>query len=255
MAAKGEHNESRGSAKKSSSNETLNSLVKQEIAKEGVLPFSAFWRSEYRSPFRRLFRPIPPVGGFEERTPVPALFLHWLSSLILVLAPPAGNTYTIFTRLYSFMTLAWFGVFLAGGLLYYGYLKHHLHHLSDSTGDQYQWKDVAGFRPWLGPVFPLIYFVASLAIIAGDWVPPHGEVTAGAVKWFIVPTVGMGLFVVGIIYWFVLTCVLPLWNHKTLRVTRTPFLDEDENFRFEEVITKWIARPDDVSEVPDPHLP
>ena len=90
---------------------------------------------------------------------------------------------------------------------------------------------------------------------SGDWIPPlHGEATVGSAKWFIVPTVGMSLFVVGVMYWFVLTYMLPLWNHKTLRVRRTPFLDADENFRYEEVITRWIAGPEEDPDDVDPYL-
>lgn len=240
------------------SNVIYNILVKQEIAKEGVLPFSAFWRSEYTSPFRRLLRmfsstPSPDsLGVSGEKTPIPALLLHWVSSLILILSPPAGNTYSIYTQLYSYMTLAWFGIFLAGGLLYYGYLKQYI---SDQRGGKYRWRNIAGFRPWLGPVFPLIYLISCSAVIAGDWIPPlHAEVASGSVKWFVVPTVGMGLFLIGVLYWLVLTQVLPLWNHKTLRVRRTPFLDADENFRYEEVITKWIAGPEEEFEDGDPDL-
>ena len=180
-------------------------------------------------------------------TPIPALLLHWMASLIMILAPSAGDSYVIFTRLYSYMIVSWIGTFLAGGLLYYGYFKQYR---SDWRGGTYHWKIVAGFRPWLGPVFPLFYFLVCLTVIVGIWIPPpQGEDESSTqVKWFIVPTVGILLFVVGIVYWFVLTHVIPLWSNKTLRVRRRPFLDADENFRYEEVITKWIAGPEEEDE-------
>ena len=202
-----------------------------------------------------MFGSTPPHNSlpFSEKTPVPALLLHWMTSLILILSPPAGDLYTIFTQLYSYMISAWFGVFLAGGLLYYGYFKQYQ---SDRRGGKYKWKIVAGFRPWLGPIFPLIYFLSCLAAVVGDWLPPsHGNnMTSTSVKWYITPVVGIALFAFGIVYWFVLTHMLPLWNHKTLRVRRTPFLDADQNFRYEEVITRWIAAPEVESEEGDPDL-
>lgn len=239
-------------------------IVKQEIAKEGVLPFSSFLRSEYRSPLRKLLGTsssakfadsdvATPVVVPYEKTPMPALLLHWITSLILILSPPAGDTYTLFTRLRSYLLHAWFGVFLGGGLLYYGYYRQYR---SDKEGRKYRWKDIAGFRPWLGPIFPAIYFFGNSAIVIGDWIPPTNgkETTASSIAWFVTPTVGMSLFAVGVLYWLVLTHLLPLWNHKTLRVRRTPFLDADENFRYEEVITKWIAGPEDEPETGDPAL-
>ena len=165
----------------------------------------------------------------------------------MVLAPSAGDSYVIFTRLYSYMIVSWIGAFLAGGLLYYGYFKQYR---SDRIGSKYRWKNNAGFRPWLGPVFPLFYFLICSTVIVGIWVPPlQGEdESSSSVKWFIVPIVGASFFVAGIVYWFVLRHVIPLWSHKTLRVKRTPFLDADENFRYEEVITKWIAGPEEEDE-------
>ena len=171
----------------------------------------------------------------------------------MILSPPAFNTYALFTRLFTYIIIAWFGVFLSGGLLYHGYYKQYL---SDWRGGSYKWKEVAGFRPWFGPTFPLIYFVVCTTIVAGHWIPPlqGKETTTATLKWFVVPTVGICFFAAGIVYWFGLTHVLPLWNNKTLRVTRRPFLDADLNFEFEEVITKWIAGPEKNPEETDPFL-
>lgn len=69
-----------------------------------------------------------------------------------------------------------------------------------------------------------------------------------------VPTIGVGLFVVGLVYWLGLVYVLPYFSHTTLRVKRTPFLDQEENFRYEEVETHWHAGPEDSDEEEDPDL-
>lgn len=200
-----------------------------------------------------MFTSTPPQDSFEEKTPIPALLLHWVISLIWILSLSMGNSYVIFTQLYSYAGTAWFGVLIAGGLLYYGYIKQYR---SDSRGGTYRWRDIAGFRPWLGPVFPLIYFVVCLTMVVGDWIPPLNVegMTSASVQWFFVPVLGTALYAIGIIYWFVLTCVLPLWCHKTLRVRRTPWLDSDENFRYEEVVTVWIAGPEEELEDKDPDL-
>lgn len=226
------------------------------MGKEGVLPFSSFWRSEYRSPLQTLFRAFSsssPVSVPYDKTPMPALFLHWATSTILVLCPPAGDLYSVYTRVHSYIFSALFGVFLSGGLLYYGYYKQYQ---SDRKKGTYQWRKIAGFRPWLGPIFPAIYLVGNLVMVAGFWIPPSNgkETTSSSIAWFVTPTAGLSTFVVAIIYWFVLTHLIPLWSHKTLRVKRTPFFDADENFRYEEVITRWIPGPEEEPEKGDPAL-
>lgn len=50
--------------------------VNQEFAKEGILPFSKFWASN--KPFN---------------APAASLFLHWIVTVIVLIAPPAGEAY------------------------------------------------------------------------------------------------------------------------------------------------------------------
>lgn len=47
-----------------------------EFAKEGILPFSEFWASN--APFN---------------APTASLFLHWVVTIIVLLAPPVGDAY------------------------------------------------------------------------------------------------------------------------------------------------------------------
>lgn len=57
--------------------------VNQELAKEGLLPFSPFWASN---------RPF--------NAPTASLFLHWLVTVIILVAPPAGPAYNFIVNLY-----------------------------------------------------------------------------------------------------------------------------------------------------------
>lgn len=57
--------------------------VNQELAKEGLLPFSQFWASNW--PFN---------------APTASLFLHWLVTVIVLVAPPAGPAYNFLVNLY-----------------------------------------------------------------------------------------------------------------------------------------------------------
>ncbi|KAF8462024.1 amino acid permease-domain-containing protein [Kalaharituber pfeilii] len=269
------------------------SKVKQEIAKEGILPFSFFWRKDYTSTFTRLFRkdnielyrdynqPVGyPLGNLEspqgshhnpsvstdprsynvtdqapmqpltprkyeqypgippEKAPVPALFLHWLTSVILVVAPPARQTYSLLACLYVYMIHAWLGMFLSAGLLYVGYYKQWVadreraqyarHSAINSTSPplppptQYNWRAIAGFRPPLGPIFPVIHFLSSTSIVIGAWIPhKNGQVTTGTtVRWWLAPTLGVGLLLLG--------------------SEQDSILDREECFRYEEVKVVWL---------------
>src|SRR6266511_2921199 len=81
--------------------------VKQEIAKEGILPFSKFFARNIG--FRR-----EPKSESEtsEATPVGALTLHWIFSLLLILGSfkeTPDQSYNLFVNLYSFTIDALFG--------------------------------------------------------------------------------------------------------------------------------------------------
>lgn len=61
------------------------SRLNQEFAKQGLLPFSRFWAS------------IKPFNA-----PATALFLHWLVTVVMPVAPPAGPAYNFIVDLYTY---------------------------------------------------------------------------------------------------------------------------------------------------------
>src|SRR5947207_934553 len=61
------------------------SRVKQEIAKEGILPLSLLLARGHTTFIARIWsKYFPSQKEHLEQTPIPALFLHWLSSMILI---------------------------------------------------------------------------------------------------------------------------------------------------------------------------
>lgn len=64
------------------------SRVNQELAKEGVIPFGKFWASSW------------PRGA-----PGAGLLLHFIPSLIVIIAIPAGDAYVSFSSLAPFLSL------------------------------------------------------------------------------------------------------------------------------------------------------
>ena len=147
--------------------------MKQEIAKEGILPFSAFFasgtvtpaallkawwnrRKQARSP--NAFSLASRDGDLEqndefgkaqlEQSPMAALFLHWLSSVTLVavtamLTPTVA--YSFLVSLYVYVVIILMGFVVSAGLLY---LK-----LSKSTG----WAKDTNYQPIGGPTAAVVY--------------------------------------------------------------------------------------------------
>jgi len=55
--------------------------IVQELGREGILPFSQFFASN---------RPF--------KAPLAGLFEHWVVSVIIMLAPPPGDAYSVYSR-------------------------------------------------------------------------------------------------------------------------------------------------------------
>ncbi|KAF8545126.1 amino acid/polyamine transporter I [Trichophaea hybrida] len=209
----------------------VSAKVKQEIAKEGVLPYSKFWSKQYNlNIFSRSTSVDPPPGPNLGETPIPALFLHWLVSVTLVLVPPTGDSYTLLSNLYSYTIQACIGLLLAAGLLYKRYNK-----------DGKKWRRLRGFSPWLGPVLPVFYLITNAFLVCVPWIHnTHGvPIIMKSIKWFVFPTVAFSLFGLGFVYWAVFRFVVPAVTGKVLNVKRIPYFDRDV-FVLEAVYSKWV---------------
>ena len=64
---------------------TSGDAVKQELAKEGVLPFSRFFASDW---------PMNAPSG--------ALFLHWLVTTAVIMGSVTSDTYTFVTNMFLY---------------------------------------------------------------------------------------------------------------------------------------------------------
>ena len=196
--------------------------VKQEIAKEGVLPFSLFFATSTTTPYAYLkakFFPshIHPSEQYHpEQSPAAALLLHWIFSMILIGAT-SGNTpsvaYTILVSLYSYAVVIIVGFFVTTGLLYLRLIHP----------DRAFWKKNVGFN-FLGPTAPIIYSLTCAFLIVAAFLPPsitspfHKSKTQP--EWYIVPTVGLAVYVLGYVYYLVFAYVIPKLRKQVLVVER-----------------------------------
>ncbi|ROW03719.1 hypothetical protein VMCG_05336 [Cytospora schulzeri] len=178
--------------------------LNQELAKEGLLPFSRFWASS---------RPM--------NAPAAALFLHWLITVIVLVAPPEGPAYNFIVDLYTYPG-AWINLFVAGGLVYLHFRKSE------------KWSS-----PWHTYLPVVILFLASnvfLAIV--PFVPPTGSWDANGYPYYVFPVVGLGVLILGGIYWAVWTIVLPAIGGYQVVAERTGSNDGAEEVRYVKISGK-----------------
>ena len=221
--------------------------VKQEIAKEGVLPFSLFFAGSTTTPWNRLMqwiRPSKDPSYQPEQSPAAALFLHWIWSMVLIastspLIPTVA--YATLVPLYSYTVVILVAFFVASGLLY-------LRYFSD---ERHTWANRAGFKPWGGPTAAIIYTVVSAFLLAANFVPPKPDSPFAKAKtgvdWYVVPTVGWGMLLLGLVYYLIFNHVYPRYfrDGKVLVVDREAVIvhEDGEYVQALEIVDfSWQAR-------------
>lgn len=207
--------------------------VKQEIAKEGILPKSLFFATSHTTPFAWLARRWGHAESNDpqerlEQTPMAALALHWCTSVFLILVTiPAKPTtaYNILVSLYSYTIIVLVGAWVSLGLI-----------LTKLRTDKFKWKLRRRYRPLVSPVHVIIYFSACCFVLICAFIPPsfgspYAPKLAG-IKWYIVPTIGLSSPLWGLL-WYHCFMAYQRWTKWDLQVERKAF---------------WMADPDDADE-------
>ncbi|RVX73455.1 hypothetical protein B0A52_03097 [Exophiala mesophila] len=181
--------------------------LNQEFAKEGLLPYSRFWASN--KPFN---------------APATALFLHWLITVIILVAPPAGPAYNFITDLYTYPG-AWINGFVALGLLYLQFNKSE------------NWS--SPFHTYL-PV--TLLFLASNAFLAiVPFIPPTGPKDPEGYPFYVFPVVGVGVLLLGVLYWGLWMKGLPkLLGYRIGAERYVSDTDGSETVRYKKVYGKHL---------------
>ncbi|KFY96181.1 hypothetical protein V498_02839 [Pseudogymnoascus sp. VKM F-4517 (FW-2822)] len=221
--------------------------VKQEIAKEGIIPFRSLLSRSYpsvRIPIRALWGSKRPT--LREDVPLPALVLHFSVSVILILATwrlSTPATYTLLVDLYSYTVDAVFGAFVGFGLLYMRFLS------------QRGWaaqSRASGFPvpAYVSGAAALIFAVANTFPVAAKWVPPDVATAAWlTVPWYTTGTVGTVIMAVGVLWWAGFRWVVPRVGRgrvgRFLLVTRKLWLTERDGYKvleYEDIEFRWVTK-------------
>jgi hypothetical protein len=233
----------------------LRGLVKQEIAKEGVLPFSLTFAQNYDFSLSRLFgcRPANPGLGINlhsEKTPAATLALHWFLTNTLVLATvfslqPQAQTYDP-TPAYTFLVSSYTYVvdiacFAAMGL---GLLCLRL-------TPSLNWASKSQFRhQWVSTLCAAVLFLLSVVPLVLLWVPDPGAPflsrTDNLVPWYAPQTLGVCAIAGAFLYWLGFRAYVLIRSRASglvLKIERHPIFKDDKGrlTQIYEIITlRWV---------------
>jgi hypothetical protein len=173
--------------------------VKQELSKEGVLPWSRFWASDW--PFN---------------APSGAIFLHWIFTTIFILGSNTENVYGFVTNVFIYSgnwikrtfsnciiatspTMLTVGsvVLLAVGLVYLNFAP------SERWAEQR-----TTFQS--SPLLTIFWIVSLLFVQVAPFI--ENEFLQG-VQYYVFPTLGTSLLVIGTAYWLVWAKLLPAFGY------------------------------------------
>lgn len=174
--------------------------VNEELAKDGLLPWSGFWTTKSRSAEvaceKELRRSSSPSklprnhhthshpGGIN--TPSRGLLLHWLVSTAVIILPPPGPIYNFLVDIGGY-PVSVISVAVALGLLY-------LH-----TTASEQW-----VTPCRAPKLAVVVFAASnCLLLILPWIPPAGGMaeTGSTFSSWAYPATSLAVLGVGAVYW------------------------------------------------------
>lgn len=142
-----------------------NARVNQELAKEGIFPFThIFSKLNY------------------------ALFLHCFVTILVLIIPPNGNVYQLIIDLYAYPS-GWFNLIIGVGLVY-------MHWTNNDN-----WNDIP--TPWTSwYVLTGIFIVSNLFLAVVPFVPPNGSVENDGYAYWVFPVSGIAVMAVGAVYWY-----------------------------------------------------
>ncbi|KIX08129.1 uncharacterized protein Z518_02785 [Rhinocladiella mackenziei CBS 650.93] len=235
--------------------------VKQEVAKEGVLPWPKFFGQNKDLSFGRMLRWAQrstfinrPFGRLlqmrwlapevhSEKTPVGALLLHLITCIVLIFATygeTPQNAYVILTGIAAYVVNACFGSLLALGILYLRFSKKE------------NWREkTRNTRPWLSVLCATVYLIGNLFPVITSWVKPEAALSqvedssslsdleevldpsaqpSQTVTWFIVPTVGWSVLGFAALWWLVAILVvrrIERRSHTEFTIQKEVDFDED----------------------------
>ena len=177
--------------------------VNQELAREGLLPFSSFWAAS------------TPWGS-----PAPALLLHWIVSVLVIVAPVPGEMYSFLVEIGGYPASV-IAVAVAAGLLY----------LQMKPSER--WHSPCPARK----VYTALFLLSNLLLLVLPWVKPkleNGDADGnmdGRIAYYAYPATGLGVLGLGVVYWVWWSRIRGWWAVMEEKIIRTSLNREDATMR------------------------
>ncbi|TFK25641.1 high affinity methionine permease [Coprinopsis marcescibilis] len=202
-----------------------NSRVIRECGRQGVLPYPRFWAST---------RPF--------NTPLGPFLLDWVLTVIVIIAPPAGDAYNFIANLQSypanvFMFLLTLGLF---------FVRKRRVSIGAPRSEFVAWNGVL--------VFTMLVNVYLLVL---PWVPPVGGIYAGDVSFFYATycIVGLAILAISSGVYALIIVILPKYGNYTIRQLLEKLPDGAQTNRLIKVpnaeLVEWDANHDEQGNVID----
>lgn len=202
------------------------SRVKQEIAKEGILPFSLQFASSYRTPYG-LWQQWTAKKAMEpedvEQAPTAALGLHWFTSVLLLAVTAAiaepRKAYAALVALYMYTIVLGFAFWVSVGLVW------------TKTRKRAAWRESRRYRPWVSPVHVVVYLISSAFLLITAFVPapagsPFNDSVTG-IPFYLIPTIGVTAPLWGLVYYAAFRFYQAVIKRRELVVTRQAYWSKD----------------------------
>ncbi|GLB40162.1 putative high affinity methionine permease [Lyophyllum shimeji] len=199
------------------------SRIIRECGRQGVLPFPRFWAST--KPFNTPFGPY---------------LLKWFLTVIVIIAPPAGDAFNFIVDLQSYPTNV-FAFLMTVGLFF-------VRKRRASIG-----APPSGFRAWNAVI--VFALAVNIYVLVLPWIPPQGGIYAGDVSFFYATYCIVGLAILAIcgLAYVLWLQILPKLKGYTIRQLIEKLDDGAQTNRLVRVanseLAEWDATHDEHGEV------
>ncbi|KAF7552875.1 hypothetical protein G7Z17_g4026 [Cylindrodendrum hubeiense] len=172
--------------------------VIQELGKDGVLPFSDFFMEN---------RPF--------RTPINALLLHLVVTIIFICAPPAGDAFNFIVSMSSYPTSVIFGA------ITFGLIRLRLNKKEDFQSPLP--------APW---AIIILYLAANIFLAIMPFIRPPGGKGNTSLPYWLSSVVPLAILALGIVYWSLRFVAFPFIFGYKLRIVEQDLSDGSKVTRF-----------------------
>ncbi|TPX10742.1 uncharacterized protein E0L32_008311 [Thyridium curvatum] len=164
--------------------------VNEELAKDGLLPWSDFWIRGVKSSMWSRAKDKEAEGSDSEThgstsgPPRGGLLLHWLVSVLVIIVPPPGRIYNFLVDIGGY-PVSVISVAISVGLLWL-----------------YR-SNASWVSPCPAPTFAIVIFaVSNLMLLILPWLPPtSGRSEDGRLPYYAYPTTALAVLGSGALYW------------------------------------------------------